>query len=141
MGTRSYIGEALPGGGVRAAYCHWDGYPEHNGKLLRDHYGDPQRVSALLDLGDLSSLAESPGERHPFDQRVNGWCTAYGRDRGEDETESAVHSDEEAFMDAAGRRGCEWAYLWDGVRWRCWQVDDSREEVDLYSRDSPLWGQ
>ncbi len=40
-------------------YCHWDGYLEHNGKILQNSYTDPFKVRELLDKGDMSSLSES----------------------------------------------------------------------------------
>ena len=40
MATRSTIAMKTPEGKIRAIYCHWDGYPEHNGKMLLDNYQD-----------------------------------------------------------------------------------------------------
>lgn len=73
MSTRSAIVERQPDGCYRGVYCHWDGYPSHNGRILLDNYKDAGAVSALIDLGDLSQLAETPAA-----------CVAYHRDRGED---------------------------------------------------------
>ena len=72
MATRSLIGIKLEDNIVKTIYCHWDGYPEHNGKLLIDHYNSPAAITELMELGDLSSLAESPDQ-----------CKAYHRDRNE----------------------------------------------------------
>jgi hypothetical protein len=46
-------------GTVGQVYCHWDGYLEHNGKILQNNYTDPFKVRELLDGGDMSSLSES----------------------------------------------------------------------------------
>lgn len=59
MATRSTIALEYADGTVGQIYCHWDGYLEHNGKILREHYKDPFKVRALLDGGDTSTLAES----------------------------------------------------------------------------------
>ena len=72
MATRSLIGINLNNGITKIIYCHWDGYPEHNGQLLVNNYNSPSAVFDLLELGDLSSLAEAPDQ-----------CTAYHRDRKE----------------------------------------------------------
>ena len=72
MATRSLIGINLNNGITKIIYCHWDGYPEHNGQLLVNNYNSPSAVFDLLELGDLSSLAEAPDQ-----------CTAYHRDRNE----------------------------------------------------------
>jgi len=72
MGTRSTIALEYADGTVGQVYCHWDGYLEHNGKILRDYYTDPFKVRNLLDGGDMSSLSET----------VEG-CSFYA-ERGED---------------------------------------------------------
>jgi hypothetical protein len=105
MGTRSDIIVHRTDGRWHRIYCHWDGYLEHNGKILFDHYTSQKHVEALVALGDLSSLAPKIGRKHPFQRPsasnyVDGkhvdnpayakfvktygdMCTAYGRDRGE----------------------------------------------------------
>ena len=94
MGTRSRIG-VMHGDNVKSVYCHWDGYLEHNGAILQEHY-DSVKANQLVALGDLSSLKPEIGEKHAFSQfelraeEVAGYklltenmCTFYGRDRGE----------------------------------------------------------
>ncbi len=58
MATRSTIALEYADGTVGQIYCHWDGYLEHNGKILREHYTDPFKVRALLDGGDTSTLSD-----------------------------------------------------------------------------------
>ena len=41
---------------VVSVYCHWDGYPEHNGKILVEHYQNREDVQDLIDGGGISSL-------------------------------------------------------------------------------------
>ena len=103
MATRSTIAIEYADGTVDQVYCHWDGYLDHNGVLLRDHYSDPFKVRELMDLGDLSSLGKVIGSKRPFSKfeldqeapdylekvalikkaEAEGWCNFYGRDRGE----------------------------------------------------------
>ena len=83
MGTRSGIGIELDDGSIRAVYCHWDGYPKHNGRVLQYHYTDRDKIMQLISLGDLSSLGPEIGTQHDFDDRRDNECTFYGRDRGE----------------------------------------------------------
>ena len=59
MATRSTIALEYADGTVGQIYCHWDGYLEHNGKILQAHYTDPFKVRALLDGGDTSTLADA----------------------------------------------------------------------------------
>ena len=105
MGTRSMIAIQNPySKDVRAIYCHWDGYLEHNGAILQKHYASSSKVNNLIALGDLSSLGREIGEKRPFSKHeLNkedvdydamiakleeaeklGWCNYYTRDRGED---------------------------------------------------------
>ena len=96
MATRSTIALEFADGTVEQVYCHWDGYLEHNGKILAEHYSDPFKLRDLIDLGGLSSLRRDIGEKHAFSQfdlpkeeveafikRTENMCTFYARDRGE----------------------------------------------------------
>jgi hypothetical protein len=97
MGTRSTIALEYADGTVEQVYCHWDGYLDHNGKILAEHYSDPFKLRELIDLGDLSSLRPTIGIQHPFssfqletkeardahEALVENMCTFYGRDRNE----------------------------------------------------------
>jgi hypothetical protein len=56
MGTRSTIALEFADGTVQQVYCHWDGYLEHNGKILAGHYINPFKLKELLALGGFSSL-------------------------------------------------------------------------------------
>jgi hypothetical protein len=84
MGTRSTIALEFADGTVEQVYCHWDGYLEHNGKILQEHYSDPFKLRDLIDLGDMSSLGERIGTQHAFEKAPEGECTFYKRDRNED---------------------------------------------------------
>ena len=100
MGTRSMIGIENPNTkAVKAVYCHWDGYLEHNGAILNEHYAASPKVNNLIALGDISSLRPEIGEKHAFsklevpmdgdayDKLYGDMTTFYGRDRGETGTE------------------------------------------------------
>ena len=103
MGTRSMIAIQNPHNKtVRAVYCHWDGYLEHNGAILQKHYAASPKVNNLIALGDISSLRPEIGEKHAFsrletpmddeayDKLYGNMTTYYGRDRGETGTEFKV---------------------------------------------------
>jgi len=96
MATRSRIAIENQDGTVDSIYCHWDGYPENNGKILIENYKDHGKVQALIDLGDISYLAPNieadPDTRHTFNNPVDGVVVAYGRDRGETGVNKKSHS-------------------------------------------------
>ena len=89
MATRSTIALEQADGKVVQVYCHWDGYLDHNGKILLEHYNDQHKTLELLLNGDISSLGKEVGEKHDFDARYDSgdprdtWTKYYGRDRGE----------------------------------------------------------
>ena len=119
MATRSTITALLSDGRYGSIYCHFDGYPSHNGQLLVDHYRDQAKVDALIALGDLSVLGKSTDkpEGHSYDSPVEGFCVAYGRDRGEQNTEAGYAATPGGAI-TQGRYGPqEYNYLWDGTEW------------------------
>jgi hypothetical protein len=62
MATRSTIALEMADGKVLQIYCHWDGYLEHNGKILLMSYSNPAKLEELVSRGDLSSLANAIGQ-------------------------------------------------------------------------------
>lgn len=127
MATRSTIAMKTPEGKIRAIYCHWDGYPAHNGEMLRRHYTDPAKIKQLIDLGDISSLRPEIGEKHPFDRNYDepemdamyeDWTTAYHRDRGEEWARVAPCTfDNIPDWVSNFDMGVEYYYLWGGDQW------------------------
>jgi hypothetical protein len=107
MATRSTIALEFSDGTVQQVYAHFDGYLEHNGRILKEHYSDPFKLQELIELGSISVLAPEIGVKHPFDN-PHRWGTPdylahedeckhmtkfYGRDRGESDTEASRFAD------------------------------------------------
>ena len=65
MSTRSYICKE-DGGKLIGIYCHFDGYIEHNGVILYQHYKTRGIVDKLIALGDLRSLGTTLNSCDPF---------------------------------------------------------------------------
>jgi hypothetical protein len=120
MGTRSTIAIKTPQG-IRSIYCHWDGDLDWNGRILKDHYQDEQKVNQLIGLGSISSLQENIGEKHDFDKRYEirdkKWTTAYGRDRGETDTEAEMSKNGKEFGQLCDARDSEYIYLFRNGAW------------------------
>ena len=53
MATRSRIGIQLKDDSILSVYCHYDGYPEFNGRVLREHYNTSEKVADLIDGGNI----------------------------------------------------------------------------------------
>lgn len=119
MGTRSAIG-VMHGSVCKAVYCHWDGYLEHNGRILQEHY-DSSKANHLVALGDISSLRSEIGEKHDFemtrrDAETDNWTTFYGRDRGEEDTSWKTFQTYNEFFEYFEGSWCEYFYIMqDGV--------------------------
>ena len=54
MSTRSRIGIQLSDDSILSSYHHWDGNPEWLGRILNTHYNTKDKVSELIDGGDMS---------------------------------------------------------------------------------------
>jgi len=110
MGTRSRIG-VMHGDKLKSVYCHWDGYLQHNGLILQNHY-DSAKANHLVSLGYISSLKEEIGVEHPFSQydvtpnlsqdeyyeKYGKMTTFYGRDRKETDTDFTVDQSYAEFL-------------------------------------------
>lgn len=83
MSTRSYIGIENSDKTVAAVYCHSDGYPSYNGRILLENYDTAEKVNELLSFGGISTLGKSIGTKHDFEKRPSNECTFYFRDRNE----------------------------------------------------------
>jgi hypothetical protein len=136
MATRSTIGILNSDSTVQAVYCHWDGYPEHNGKLLMENYTTEATVRELIELGSISSLGRQIGEKHPFSKFENdagehplvgaakearialaeqeGWTTFYARDRGETDVSANTYDNVQQFVEEFGE---EYNYLFINGTW------------------------
>lgn len=161
MSTRSNIAVLNGAEGIKAIYCHSDGYPAHNGHLLDNHYtpyvvrGVPhkkervarvnrenravieQKIADLIKLGSLSLLgklvhpdADKP-HRFDYDQRQPGVTIAYGRDRGEKDTEATCYETLEDWH-ASMWPFIDYAYLYVGGTWLCAEVTDPANDTLIF---------
>lgn len=129
MSTRSNIGVRNLDGTIEYIYCHYDGYPEYNGKILAEYYTNINRVKELLKLGDLSVLGKFIGEKQDFDNRVKDCCLAYGRDRGE----TGVSSSTTTLENLLSNTTIDYVYIFDGDYWECYNTN-TKESINLYNQ-------
>lgn len=119
MGTRSYIAKQIGDDQYLTIYCQLNGYLEDTGATLVKCYDTPEKVDALLALGDLyylrEKLAPAPG-RHDFDVPQPGVTVAYQRDGGCSGWEATIKTLEE--LSDWGQDGVEYIYIYDmNGRW------------------------
>lgn len=87
MSTRSRIGYVLPSGKVKHVFCHWDGYPSWNGRILMENYNSPKKARNLVGLGSIcfldKEIAQDPdGGVHDLDKHQENVTVVYHRDGG-----------------------------------------------------------
>ncbi len=126
MGTRSDIIVERADGKWARIYCHWDGYLDHNGTILAEHYNTQERAEAVVAPGDMSSLAEKcdKPKGHSYQTPVPGYSVYYGRARGETDVNATI-GDSLAAVWPGSDTGTEYTYVWkrDGG----WFVGDADE--------------
>ena len=140
MSTNSAIG-VMHGNKCKSVYCHWDGYLDHNGRILLEHY-DSSKANHLVSLGSISSLRteiEIPeGAEHSFDNPLPEVTVFYGRDRGESDQEFMCSWSDREFFEMY--EWCEYFYVMSNGIWYVsqgpdtgWKVlaDAIREEDEL----------
>lgn len=122
MATRSTISIQTSKNGGKTIYCHWDGYPSNNGRILKEFYNTEEKVKELIALGNLSILGKTIGTKvkfDDFDSQANPQCLAYGRDRGETEQEATD------FVKKPTHRE-QYNYLFKNGKWYVSENDNNR---------------
>jgi hypothetical protein len=140
----------MHGNVCKSVYCHWDGYLEHNGAILQEYY-DSSKANELVSMGDLSSLGTQIGEKHPFSPHFDegskeaydaakeaGWCTFYGRDRGEKDVGWKVAHTFEEFLEQVDNCAGEYYYVMENGVWYCGSMYNSKFERRLVRLDEAL---
>jgi len=132
MSTRSYVCRKGHDG-FDAIYVHWDGYPKGVGQTLLDHYTDSDKIEELFQLGSLSRLSPEIGEKHSFSNPTDNFCVAYGRDRGEPDTEMKRLQTMRDVASYACGSWCEYLYVMiDGV----WHVSGVPNKAYMFDSNN-----
>ena len=134
MSTRSIIAKQIGEDQYLTIFCHYNGYPDDNGARLVKHYNTPERVDALLALGDLEILREktepSPQTPHTADAPQPGVTVAMRRDMELSGCEAVEMIREELIEPEY--EGIEYTYIFnqDG-KWLYFPVGEEYEWRDL----------
>lgn len=121
MSTRSRIGYVNEDGKVVSAYCHYDGYPSYNGKILLENYTTIAKVKKLVNQGDMSCLDKkcTKPKDHSFEKPRKGYTIYYHRDRGEDANKTGfiVNRSIKEYVSTAKNSWAEFVYLFQNGKW------------------------
>ena len=119
MGTRSRIGIQLKGNSVLSVYCHYDGYPEFNGRVLRDNYDTVEKVRNLIDGGDMSCTWTNAGwnnetlpESGPLHYTSRGESIDMNAPRLDKDVEEFFTNNE------------EYSYIFTSAGWVCYDMNE-----------------
>ncbi len=123
MATRSRIGILLEDNSVLSVYCHWDGYPEFNGRKLEEHFNTYEKASELIDGGDISALWTNLGfnnetlpETGPLPYSARG-----------EVTEPRYDLSLKTYL----ANGEEYAYLFANSEWICYDLHGTPKIVKI----------
>lgn len=134
MSTRSIIAKQVDEDKYLTIFCHYNGYPDDNGATLVKHYNTPERVDALLALGDLEVLCEkiepTPQTAHTADVPQPGVTVAMQRDMHLSGCEAVEMTREELIEPEY--EGIEYTYVFsqDG-KWLYFPTGEEYEWRDL----------
>lgn len=105
MSTRSAIGSISEDGKFYANYCHYDGYPEHVGKILVEYHSSVEAAMKIFNGQHIRN----------FDH--DGTICRFGEGDGSMEAYESVED--------ALNNGFDYAYVFDGKqkRWACYGRD------------------
>jgi len=132
MGTRSLIGKQLSDGSILGVYCHYDGYPEFNGRVLRDNFDTADKVAALIDGGDMSCTWTNAGWNN---ETLPECGPLYYTMRGESIEDNAPRLDED--MEEFFSEGEEYSYIFRNGQWFAYDMHQFENMVAPESVEIP----
>ena len=127
MATRAVIGKLqTDGSGIKAIYLHSDGYLEHAGRILAEHYKDESKVDELLAHGDVSIIDENIGVKIDFNdyktRYANKQCKFYMRDRGEKYKQAEQLKDETELIEFSNNCDVDFIYMFAYGYWYVYDI-------------------
>ena len=117
MATRSRIGIQLKDDSILSVYHHWDGYPSWLGRILKTHYNTKEKVSELIDGGDMSSAWTNVGWQNETRSESG---PMYYSERGENCPPSLMTMNE--YLDKNNNE--EYAYIFRNGEWICYDMNE-----------------
>ena len=126
MGTRSRIGIQLKDNSVLSVYCHYDGYPEFNGRVLRDHYNTSEKVADLINGGNMSCTWTNAGWNN---ETLTECGPLHYTSRGESLESNAPRYDESIFDFLEKENNEEYAYIWSvNNKWVAFKMNQFEDD-------------
>lgn len=126
MATRSRIGIQLSDNSILSVYHHWDGYPQWLGVNLKEHFNTYDKVSELIDGGDMSCCWTNQTWESILDETKNKdyYGPQYYSERGED-CPPRLDSNLNDYLS----NGEEYAYVFSNDEWICYTFNVHNKPV------------
>lgn len=125
MSTRSRVGIKEKDGTIRSVYIHFDGYVAGVGRELYESYQNVDKVEQLINLGDMSSIANEVEKCEPYTQRGEDLNIA---------TDSV-----KSFNRNWANCGEEYVYLWTDGKWMTNSIYKEKwESLDSLMKDEEI---
>jgi hypothetical protein len=105
MSTRATIAYKQEDGRYAAIYLHFDGYQDHAGRVLKEHYTTVESTRTLVVGGDIRSLANDGTP-----------------ERFTDGNRAVVMPTRAALHEFARNCGTEYVYLFENGCWDCMRI-------------------
>lgn len=121
MSSPAAVGVEYAEGAIRYIVVNYDGYPDDMGVDLITHYTDAEKLEALLDLGELSSLGDTLET-----------CDAYHRDHEEPLTSAHEVLGRAGYVTSAVEDGWAlWTYLFTDSGWLIYSTHRGWQSLTL----------
>ena len=125
--TRSRIGIQLKDDSIVSVYHHWDGYPAWLGKVLNSKFNTKEKVTDLIDGGDIScAWSDSDWDRNDIETNRPLYYAGRG-DSAEPQHHESITSISIKAKDSWG----EYAYIFNEGEWFCYDTNDNCVLVDI----------
>jgi hypothetical protein len=134
MSTRSRIGLLLEDNSILSVYHHWDSFPETLGAKLVKDYNTKEKVSELIDGGDISTImSRATWDGTPTEEEV----VLYYADRKDPDVDPAYAETDFEFIQQTANCDGEYAYVFNPLtsQWSCYDRSNA-EFINLY-KDVP----
>lgn len=136
MGTRCLIALEDEYGQYESIYCHWDGYIEGVGQMLKENYMKLDKIKHLIELGDISSLREKiiPDGEHSFENPQSDVTVFYCRDRGEKDCNKKKSRDIMELVNTGEKCGAEYIYIFRKDHWEVIGYEFIDKSMEVYKK-------
>ena len=126
MATRARIGIQLSDDSILSVYHHWDGYPTWLGRILKTHYNTKEKVSELIDGGDMSVCWTDDHFRNSDGkiEKKAEYGPQYYSERGED-CPPRLDADLCEYL----KEGEEYSYIFRSGKWICYDMNEFNDKL------------